>query len=76
VSSRKRWRLDFDEATHPDRPTYWVHVNEENFDAAPGDQKVVHLVDNKRFDRVTLYYNKWSSRYFTKSGSRTATLPR
>jgi N-acetylmuramoyl-L-alanine amidase len=61
LSPRKRWRLDYD----PD-PTKnkWVHVNEENFDAAPGRQKVVHLVETLRSDmQVQAYYRKWTSRY-------------
>ena len=36
LSPRKRWRLDYD-------PQHgkWVHVNEENFDALPSQQKIV-----------------------------------
>jgi hypothetical protein len=61
LSSRKRWRLDFD----PDpKKNKWVHVNEENFDAPLSQQKVIHLVATLRSDtQVRLYYNKWTSKY-------------
>jgi hypothetical protein len=64
LSSRKRWRLDFsDKPDFPGAPPKWVHVNEENFDAPPGFQKIVHLVDNQNFERVRLYYHKWTTRF-------------
>lgn len=66
VSARKRWRLDFDKEKG-------VHVNEENFDAPPSKQKVVHYVENHRFDlagkpdpndlQVRAYWHKWTTRY-------------
>ncbi|MCW5748227.1 MAG: hypothetical protein KIT36_18715 [Alphaproteobacteria bacterium] len=68
VTSRRRWRLDFD-------PGKGVHVNEENFDAPPSRQKVVHAVTPAAFDasgrpiasdmQVRLYWNKWTTRYGT-----------
>ena len=64
LSPRKRWRLDYsDRPGEHGEPPKWVHVNEENFDALPGWQKVVHRVDNRKFDQVALYYRKWSSRF-------------
>ncbi len=70
ISSRRRWRLDFD----PD-PAKLVHVNEENFDAAVSRQKVIHKVKPFKFDalgrpidndaQVKLYWRKWTSRYGT-----------
>ncbi len=61
LSPRKRWRLDFDPNPETDK---WVHVNEENFDAPEGQQKVVHRVATLRSDlQVQLYYRKWTSRY-------------
>ncbi|HLK66126.1 MAG TPA: hypothetical protein VKU19_21980 [Bryobacteraceae bacterium] len=60
LSSRKRWRLDYDPNPANEK---WVHVNEENFDASPSDQKIVHLVDNKNYIQVDLYYRKWTKRY-------------
>jgi hypothetical protein len=61
LSPRKRWRLDFDPNPANNK---WVHVNEENFDAAPSCQKVVHLVATLRSDlQVQAYYRKWTSRY-------------
>ena len=61
VSKTRRWRLDFD----PDpAKNKWVHVNEENFDVAESEQKVVHKVATLRSDdQVRLYYRKWTSRY-------------
>jgi hypothetical protein len=66
VTARRRWRLDFD-------PKKGVHVNEENFDAPPSQQKVVHSVEPAAFDdsgkpvvndtQVRLYWNKWTTRY-------------
>ena len=66
VTSRKRWRLDFD-------PVRLVHVNEENFDGPSLRQKIVHLVRPAAFDRrgrpmgndtqVRLYWHKWTTRY-------------
>jgi hypothetical protein len=60
VTSRRRWRLDFD-------PEKGVHVNEENFDALPSQQKVVHRVDLAGANdmQVRLMWNKWTSRYGT-----------
>ena|SRR5271166_2966562 len=65
VSSRKRWRLEFD--PDPSRKKY-VHVNEENFDAPAGNQRICHLVYSPMaFDtRVRAYYSKWNSRYGRK----------
>ena len=60
LSTRKRWRLDYD--SKPENAK-WVHVNEENFDAPPNRQKVIHLVDNKSYLQVHLYYQKWTKRY-------------
>lgn len=66
-----RLRLDYD-------PSKGVHVNEENFRQAPGQQKVVHRIRfsagfidkdaeaswNKILEgRMQLYWNKWTSRY-------------
>jgi len=66
VTRRKRWRLDFD-------PDKGVHVNEENFEAAPSRRKIVHKVEPAAFDsggkavvhdtQVRLYWNKWTTRY-------------
>lgn len=68
ISSRKRWRLDFD----PD-PFKLVHVNEENFEQPKHQQKVVHRVRPSKFDergqpldndtQVRLYWRKWTTRY-------------
>lgn len=66
ISSRKRWRLDFD----PD-PSKLVHVNEEDFDRPRHLQKVIHRVwlkDKlgplmKNDTQVRLYWRKWTSRY-------------
>jgi hypothetical protein len=68
VTARKRWRLDFD-------PKKGVHINEENFDALPSKQKIVHIVKPALCDRdgkdilkdtqVRLYWNKWTARYGT-----------
>jgi hypothetical protein len=59
LSSRKRWRLDFDPS-----PDKLVHVNEENFDSTPGHQKIVHKVEGQTNDtQVLLYYHKWTSKY-------------
>lgn len=60
VSSRKRWRLDFD-------PAKGVHVNEENFDLPPSRQKVLHTVTTavKSDLQVRLHWNKWTTRYGT-----------
>ena len=56
LSRRKRWRLDY-------KPGGWVHVNEENFDALGGQEKVVHLVDNRSYIQVNLYYQRWTKHY-------------
>lgn len=68
ISSRRRWRLDFD----PD-PSKLVHVNEENFDLPRHLQKVIHRVRPTKYDafgrpiendtQVRLYWRKWTSRY-------------
>jgi hypothetical protein len=68
VTSRRRWRLDFD----PD-PDKLVHVNEENFDLPPSRQKVIHKVEPASYNvagmaigndtQVRLYWHKWTSRY-------------
>jgi hypothetical protein len=64
LSARKRWRLDYSNTPGINgEPPKWVHVNEENFDAPPGWQRIVHRVNNMRFDQVGLYYRKWSSRF-------------
>jgi hypothetical protein len=61
LSPTKRWRLDFDPSPKTNK---WVHVNEENFDAPPGNQKIAHVVDIQRNDtQVRLYYQKWTSKY-------------
>jgi hypothetical protein len=60
LSPRKRWRLDYDPNATKAK---WVHVNEENFDAPPNRQRIVHLVDNQSFIQVQLYYQKWTKRY-------------
>jgi hypothetical protein len=61
TSATKGWRLDFD----PD-PTAkkWVHVNEENFDAPPSRQKILHLVASplRSDSMVETYYRKWTSK--------------
>jgi len=55
LSSRKRWRLDYDIKKG-------VHVNEENFDASPSNQKVVHRVIGTSSDlQVRLQWRKWTS---------------
>jgi hypothetical protein len=62
LSPKKRWRLDFD----PDEENNkWTHVNEEDFERAPGQQKVCHYVYSPlRSDAwVRTYYGKWTSRY-------------
>ena len=60
VTSRKRWRLDYD----PDpKRQKWVHVNEENFDLPEHLQRVVHSVDSKNDLQVSLYYRKWTSKH-------------
>jgi hypothetical protein len=68
VTSRRRWRLDFDP-----NPNKLVHVNEENFDRPPSQQKVIHRVQPASFTsggvplgndtQVKLYWKKWTSRY-------------
>jgi len=60
VTARKRWRLDFD-------PQKGVHVNEENFELPPSQQKVVHRVElaGSNDMQVRLYWNKWTTRYGT-----------
>lgn len=68
ISSRQRWRLDFDPA-----PSKLVHVNEENFDLPRHLQKVIHRVSPAKFDalgrpiendtQVRLYWGKWTRRY-------------
>jgi hypothetical protein len=68
VTSRRRWRLDFDP-----RPDKLVHVNEENFDMPPSREKVIHKVAPAAYDssgtplgndtQVRLYWHKWTSRY-------------
>lgn len=60
VTARSRWRLDFD-------PKKGVHVNEENFELPPSQQKVVHKVEMVAANdtQVRLYWNKWTSRYGT-----------
>jgi hypothetical protein len=61
LSARKRWRLDFDPDPSKGK---WVHINEENFEAPPSQQKIVHLVEGQRNDtQVLLYYRKWTSMY-------------
>ena len=55
-ASRRRWRLDWDE-------NKGIHVNEENFDASPREQRVCHRVDAfalTRPDLVRLYWNRWN----------------
>jgi hypothetical protein len=62
LSSRKRWRLDYD----PDpAKAKWVHVNEENFDAPSSRRKVIHLVETafNTDTQVRLYHRKWTSKY-------------
>lgn len=73
ISSRRRWRLDFDPS-----PGKLVHVNEENFDLAKHLQKVIHRVKPFKFSslgqpiendtQVRLYWGKWTSRYGYKGG--------
>jgi hypothetical protein len=63
LSSRRRWRLDYSDVSLDGKPPKWVHVNAEDFDAPPGFERIVHLVDSKRFELVDLYYKKWTSRY-------------
>ncbi len=61
LGPRRRWRLDFDPDPKKNR---WVHVNEENFDAPAGQQRIVHCVEGLITDtQVRLYYNKWTSRF-------------
>jgi len=60
LSPRKRWRLDYDPNPASGK---WVHVNEENFDAPEGSQRIVHLVDNQKYLQVHHYYWKWTKRY-------------
>jgi hypothetical protein len=68
VTSRRRCRLDFDP-----NPQKLAHVNEENFDAPPSRQKVIHKIKPATFDhwgtpigndtQVRLYWHKWTTRY-------------
>jgi len=62
LTAKRRWRLDFD--PDPSR-NKWVHVNEENFDAPPDQQKLCHLVYSPLHSdaQVRAYYSKWTSRY-------------
>lgn len=57
VNARKRWRLDYD-------PGKGMHVNEENFDAAFPDQKILHPIsggERTGFMQVLLQWRKWTS---------------
>ena len=57
IDPRKRWRLDFsDKPGALGESPKWVHVNEENFDAPPGSQRIVHRVDSNSFTLVALQY--------------------
>jgi hypothetical protein len=65
LSATKRWRLDFDPNENTNKG---VHVNEENYGAPGGQQKVVHLVvGNRSYLQVHHYYHKWTARYGMKS---------
>jgi hypothetical protein len=39
-----------------------VHINEENFDAPPGQQRILHLTEASELMMDT-YYRKWSAQY-------------
>ena len=63
ISPRRRWRLDFSDQPGPNaEPAKWVHVNEEDFDAAAGSQRIVHRVESRNFVLVSLQYQKWRAR--------------
>jgi hypothetical protein len=65
--ARKRWRLDFSGQPVDGQPPKFIHVNEENFEAPPGRQKVLHRVDAMKNENghywVELQWRKWTSRY-------------
>ncbi|MCI0666222.1 MAG: hypothetical protein L0220_34655 [Acidobacteria bacterium] len=65
--ARKRWRLDFSEKSENGQPPKFIHVNEENFEAPPRQQKILHLVDAMKNANghywVELQWRKWTSRY-------------
>lgn|GEM_PF-1788543 len=65
--TKKRWRLDFSDRSENDKPPKFIHVNEENFEAAPGQQKILHSVDAMKNNNghywVELQWRKWTSRY-------------
>jgi hypothetical protein len=63
ISARRRWRLDFSDQPGPEGEAKWVHVNEEDFDAPPGSQRIVHRVESRNFTLVALQYQKWRARY-------------
>lgn len=64
VNAKKRYRLDFSDRPGADgAPPKWVHVNEENFEAEPHNQKIVHRVDSRNFGWVQLQYQRWRGRY-------------
>lgn len=65
-SSRKRWRLDYDDQSEEGKPPKFIHVNEENFEKQPSQQKVVHLVESVNVSggyQVDLQYRKWTSQF-------------
>ncbi len=60
VSSRQRWRLDYDSKVGGKGP----HVNEENFELPPHLAKIVHLIERPAISgelMVFLQYKKWTS---------------
>jgi len=65
--TRKRWRLDFSDKPENGQPPKFIHVNEENFEAPPGQQKVLHRVDSMKNENghywVELQWRKWTSGY-------------
>jgi hypothetical protein len=63
--TRKRWRLDFSDRPENRKPPKFIHVNEENFEAPAGRQKILHRVDSmKNYNGhyfVELQWRKWTS---------------
>jgi hypothetical protein len=63
---RKRWRLDFSDKSENGPPKF-IHVNEENFQAPPGRQKILHRVEAMKNANgnygVELQWRKWTSGY-------------
>lgn len=65
-SPKKRWRLDYSDRSENGKKPKFIHVNEENFENPPGQQKIVHLVESANISggyQVDLLYRKWTSQY-------------